>query len=252
MITSGLVSVTFRQFRPKQIVNLVAKAGLDGIEWGGDIHVPHGRIRRAREVYRMTVDAGLRVLAYGSYYRVGAREDVPFEAIVETAAELHTGIIRVWAGQGASADADAGHWQRVVGESRRIACLASARNMSVAYEFHGHSLTDTDETTVRLLREVAHAGVSSYWQMPFDRDVEASLRSVLPWLSNVHVFYLQKDRLMLSQGALIWRRLLRVVQSTGRDHSAMLEFVKGNDPEVFVKDAETLKNLVDACNRRTV
>ncbi len=41
MIKSGLVSITFRQLTCEQIVDLVSKAKLDAIEWGGDIHVPH-------------------------------------------------------------------------------------------------------------------------------------------------------------------------------------------------------------------
>ena len=71
MIYSGLVSVTFRALSPAEIVELVARAGLEGIEWGGDVHAPHGDVARARDVYRRTVDAGLAIPSYGSYYRPG-------------------------------------------------------------------------------------------------------------------------------------------------------------------------------------
>ena len=49
---TGLVSVTFRELASREIVALVANAGLDGIEWGGDVHVPHGELSTARQVLR--------------------------------------------------------------------------------------------------------------------------------------------------------------------------------------------------------
>lgn len=45
--------------------------------------------------------AGLRVVAYGSYYHVGCQgqEGIPnFEDVLETALELGAPLIRVWAG----------------------------------------------------------------------------------------------------------------------------------------------------------
>jgi 3-dehydroshikimate dehydratase len=49
MIHPGLVSVTFRKLTPVEVAGLVKKGGLKSIEWGGDIHVPHGDLaRRAR------------------------------------------------------------------------------------------------------------------------------------------------------------------------------------------------------------
>ena len=63
MISSGLVSVTFRKLSPAEIVDLVRQAGLNCIEWGGDIHVPHGDCVRAREVRQRTLAAGLTVAA---------------------------------------------------------------------------------------------------------------------------------------------------------------------------------------------
>jgi hypothetical protein len=71
MIQTGLCSVTFRRLDPAAIVALTQQAGLGAIEWGGDIHVPPGDEKMARVVGRMTLDAGLRLPSYGSYYRVG-------------------------------------------------------------------------------------------------------------------------------------------------------------------------------------
>ena len=133
MICAGLVSVTFRQLSPAVIIGLVQRAGLKAIEWGGDIHVPYGDIARAREVRRATEDAGLRVAAYGSYYRVGHEEPGPFQTALETAVAPGAPAIRVWAGKLWSHEADAAYWGRVVEDSRRIADLAADADVNVAY-----------------------------------------------------------------------------------------------------------------------
>lgn len=40
MFAAGLVSVSFREERPESILREASAAGLSGIEWGGDVHVP--------------------------------------------------------------------------------------------------------------------------------------------------------------------------------------------------------------------
>ena len=158
MIHGGLVSVTFRQLSCEEIVALVSKAQLAGIEWGGDVHVPHGEGTRAREVRRRTVDAGLDVPSYGSYYRPGQEHPPPseasFEAALESAGALQAPIIRVWAGRRGSADADEAYWRRVVEDSLRIAELAQQAGLTIAYEYHDNTLTDTNASALRLLQEV--------------------------------------------------------------------------------------------------
>jgi 3-dehydroshikimate dehydratase len=52
MLIPGLVSVTFRKLSPQEIIALTAEAQLQVIEWGGDIHVPHGDIQQAENVAR--------------------------------------------------------------------------------------------------------------------------------------------------------------------------------------------------------
>jgi 3-dehydroshikimate dehydratase len=136
MLYPGLVSVTFRELSLEKIVDLVAQAELTGIEWGGDVRVPHGDQGQARAVRRMTVETGLTVAAYGSYYRAGHPETGPFEAILETAIELDAPSVRVWAGKRGSADADAAYRARVKEWQRYLRKVASTgRDHYVVLEF---------------------------------------------------------------------------------------------------------------------
>ena len=247
MITPGLVSVSFRTLTPQTIVDLCVRAGVTGIEWGGDIHAPHGDLARARLVRQMTADAGLTVASYGSYYRVGVGEPCPFETVLETAEALGAPVIRVWAGKKGSVDADADDRHLVVSDSLRCADLAAQAGMAVAYEWHGGTLTDTNDSARWLLDTVAGRNIKSYWQPPLYTSVAynlAGLQVVERCLSNVHVYHWHIDsaeRLPLLAGEGVWMQYLARVAAIPGARSAMLEFVKDDEPENFVKDAATLK-----------
>ena len=98
---SGLVSVSFRQKTPLEICALCRKANLSAVEWGGDVHCPPEA--DAAAIRAMTLDYGLEVSSYGSYYRVGQSLDA-FKANLETAVKLGAPVMRVWGGLHASRD----------------------------------------------------------------------------------------------------------------------------------------------------
>jgi sugar phosphate isomerase/epimerase len=256
MIYPGLVSITFRQLTPTQVIELVTQAGLVGIEWGGDIHVPHGDLVRAREVRRQTEAAGLQTAAYGSYYRVGHVEPVLFETVLDTAVELGAPVIRVWAGKQGSAASDEAYRQRIAEDSRRIAELAAQAKIGIAYEFHAKTLMDTAESARQLLESVAHDNLSSYWQPPRYWSLAqnlAGLKAVFPWLSHVHVFKWDTtsgDRLSLAAGEAEWLIYLTKVNTLAQDRFAMLEFVVNDAPQNFLQDAATLKQWLANIQKR--
>jgi 3-dehydroshikimate dehydratase len=247
MIYAGLVSVTFRKLPPAEIVALVRQAGLRGIEWGGDIHVPHGDLPRAREVSELTREAGLEVMAYGSYYRVANGEDngLPFQQVLATALELGAPVIRVWAGtSGSESTSEEARW-RVVADLRRIAGLAAKAGVRVATEFHGGTLTDTNESTNQLLLEVDHPNLYTYWQPLMGMSDETCLQALdqlSPKLSHLHVFHWHtpQDRRALAEGEERWRKFLAAARKAPGDRGAMLEFVRDESPENFLRDAATL------------
>jgi sugar phosphate isomerase/epimerase len=256
MLFGGLVSITFRKLTPREIAGWVAQSGLTGIEWGGDVHVPHGDLAQARHVAGLTSGAGLTVAAYGSYYRAGASEaaGLAFGRVLETAAALAAPTVRVWAGDRGSADADAADDSQraaVVADLRRIAGLAEAAGVTVSLEFHRGTLTDTNESAARLLAEVAHPNLRAYWQPPVAAAPAyclAGLRALLPALTHVHAFHwlaaapaAAVERRPLVEGAAPWSQYLAEVAATGRDHFVLIEFVRDETPEQFLEDAQALQ-----------
>jgi 3-dehydroshikimate dehydratase len=249
MILPGLVSVTFRQLTPAEIVALVRRAGLKGIEWGGDIHVPHGDLTRAREVRGLTEAAGLAVAAYGSYYKAGHAETVglAFPQVLDTALALGAPVIRVWAGPAGSAETNAATRKSVVADLQQISGLAAQAGVKIAVEFHGGTLNDTNEMAVRLLAEVGHANFYSYWQPSVqmdDTECLAGLGLIAPRLSHLHVFHWHpvRERRPLAEGAERWALFLQRAAAVPGDRYAMLEFVEKDSPENFLSDAATLKS----------
>ncbi len=250
MIYTGLVSISFRKLNTDEIIEITSKAGLQGIEWGGDVHVPHGDIETAQKVRKATLEAGLKVSSYGSYYRVGTYEspEETFKQVLKTASVLEAPTIRVWAGNLSSESADEEYWNKIVAESRYIADLAKEQGITVSYEYHGNTLTDTTESALRLLQEVNHANIFSYWQPPVDLSFEdrmKGLKTVKPWLTHVHAFHWKdRERLAFHEGEGDWTQYLNEITTVPGDRYALLEFVRNDSIDQFFQDAETLKGLV--------
>lgn len=251
---AGLVSVTFRQLDPAAIVSLAGANGLELIEWGGDLHVPHGDIAVAREVSRITRDAGLGVQAYGSYYKLGAEAEtgLAFEPVLRTAAALGAPVIRVWAGVLGSDKADEETWGRVADDARRTANLASGEGIRIALEFHGGTLNDTPEAARRLWKELDDPAILSLWQ-PLQtlgrKDQDESLGIILPRLSHFHVFqWIPPEpvvRRPLEEGRGEWSFWIRKIRESGRRIPALLEFLPEDDLLKLPAEAASLRTFLD-------
>ena len=245
MISSGLVSVTFRRLSPRQIVDLAVQSGLAGIEWGGDVHVPPDNIALAQEVAHMTTDADLHVAAYGSYYRVGVNNPKDFYAVLDTAMALGAPTIRVWAGNVSSAEADVEYRRTIINDSRRIVEMADQVDMTISYEYHDRTLTDTTWSALDLLHAVGHHALRCYWQPLTDGDMhekKRGLAAIQPYLSNVHVYhrYPWSVQHSLRSGADAWKEYIAVIKSDRCERYALLEFVKDDMPQNLISDAATL------------
>lgn len=247
-LTPGLVSINFRKLSPEEVIGLVRRAGLTAIEWGGDIHCPHGDEEAARRVGEATRAVGLTVAAYGSYYRLGhSEQDGPdFGRVLRSARALGAPVIRVWAGTHSSAEADPSYRDWVVREARRVASLAGECGIRVALEFHANTLTDTAASAAAFLEAAAHPNLRSLWQPGnawTPTECLASLRRIGPWLEYLHVFHRDdaNRRRPLEEDTAEWSAYLREAATLRPGALALMEFVAPDDPEAFLQDATTLR-----------
>lgn len=263
MLKSGLCSITFRQLTVAQLTALVKKAGLDAIEWGGDVHVPPGDVGAAREALRLTQKAGLEVSSYGSYYRViDADGNIqPFGPVLESALALGTDTIRIWAGTCSSETISNTCRKKIVEELYSALELAAAHGVRLALEFHSHTLADSHEAVRALLDEVNHPFLYTYWQPVYwqsDMDYQLDgLSRLSDHVLNLHLFHWtvrsgegslasRTDRHPLAEGFTEWQRYLTVPLNPVFKHYALMEFVRDDDPEQFLRDAAVLKKMLGA------
>jgi sugar phosphate isomerase/epimerase len=252
LIKTGLVSISFRNVPAENLIQKVVRAGQQGIEWGGDVHVPHGDTARAEEVAGWTRDAGLESAAYGSYYRLAETENVPdFQAVIDSALALGTDTIRVWPGKRASEDADQAYRDAVVDDAQRICELAKPHGLNIAFEYHGGSLTDSIPSSVDLLNRLQLDNLDCLWQPPNGQSeavCEESLRAILPRVSNVHVFHWGasgwSERYPLASGVERWTRYFSILNEDPKPRWALLEFAKDDSLEQYREDAAVLNTIL--------
>ena len=272
MFIPGLVSISFRDLSVEAIVHLCVENGLRTVEWGGDVHVPHGAIHRAREAGRLSGEYGLEIAAYGSYYRFedilspaeGRRPEKPqFSEVLESAAALGAPRIRVWAGDAGSRETSPENRSRIIEAARRCGDSAAGRGIELCFEYHEGTLTDTPDSARSLLEEIDHPNVFTFWQPRHylsRRENAAALKAVLPWVRNVHIFHWGPegftDRRALEGCREDIRSYCRILAEgsensrggeggeRGEARAVLLEFVKDDSPEALRGDAAALLGVI--------
>lgn len=269
MLIPGLCSITLKSLSPEEVIGFCVANRLLAIEWWANGHVPPANGKRAAEVGRLNREAGLRVSSYGSYYRAGVSEadGMPFEGVLESAVALGAPTIRVWAGNKNSEEADPATIDRVIADTYRIADLSARHGVSVTFEFHGGTLTNSGANALHFAEQVPHPNVFFSWQPPHGFTLEhclAGLEGLLPRLTTIHCYHwtvgsYEKNLFDESHRALIWptdyhrhpladgrerwQAYLQKARVSGRDHCVLLELVANDDPEQARADAAVLVEL---------
>ncbi len=247
MFTPGLVSVTFRPLGRREITDLMRDCGLTAIEWGGDVHVPANDPAAIADAVAVSRENEIAIVSYGSYYRAGVTTSETTAAFSdELAATVALGApnIRIWAGTKGSAAATKEERKAFTDDIRHVCRIAAQENKTVSLEFHNGTLTDACDSALCLVEEVAAENLRLYWQPNQFRDDAynlTTLRRVLPFVSNVHVFaWKGSEKYPLVQHERIWRQYLDILRSDSQDRNLLLEFVCDDTVEQLRRDAETL------------
>jgi hypothetical protein len=198
-----------------------------------------------------------------------SQPNLSFDAVLETALAMGAMTVRVWAGIRDAEDVDDTQRALIVEDIVRIAEKAAQAGVTLGFEYHHGTLTNSPHSTARLMREVPQEAVRFYWQAPFGRSPEYcldSLRCLLPRLAHVHVFHwtigagvisdLRSPELKslvwpqdyhrhpLCDGAACWQTYLECASSAPSDHWALLEFTKDDDWRQLAEDARVLVSLL--------
>ena len=245
---TGLCSVSFRKLTVEEIIAAVKAAGLDGVEWGGDVHVPHGDVENAKRVAKLMEEAGLETLSYGTYYYPGDHAVEDFQGVIDCALALGTKIIRVWAGSKTLSEVTDEYRAKIIADTQAICDMAKPYGLTVAYEYHQYTLTETLESALQAYKEIDKENMKMYWQPSIFCSFEdnmAALKAMLPFCCNVHMFHwdVEYKRYALEDGADAVKSYLDLANTNPQVYGVMLEFIKDDCIEQMKKDGATLNRL---------
>src|SRR4029453_310599 len=99
MIAAGLCSITFRSLDADAVLALAVRAGVDGIEWGADGHVPPGGGAAGELLAARCRDGGIEIVSYGSSLGFGppdGEDAAAVDAVLDSADALGAPMVRIW------------------------------------------------------------------------------------------------------------------------------------------------------------
>lgn len=245
MFNGGLVSVTFRGLSVEEIADLCQKNHLTHIEWGSDVHVPPGDLKKAEQTAKLCEEKGLVPFAYGSYYRMGQNKN-EFSKYIDTARALNARVIRIWAGTKAPSALTKEEYNDLLFEADEIAEIARKSGITIAAECHLDTLTEDAETAKGFIEKLSSPFFKTYWQpnqfKSFEQNIAAA-KTLSPYTVGIHIFNWDKNgRHPLCNGREMWRRYLDIFE--GRDIPVMLEFMHDDSPASLAPTAKTLFELI--------
>ncbi len=243
--TIGVVSISFRDRTPSEIIKAAYDAGLDCIEWGSDVHAPCNDTRRLDEIARLQKEYGIVCSSYGTYFRLG---ETPVEELVRyiaAAKRLGTTILRLWCGKTSGDDLTDGQKARLFEECRQAARIAENEGVTLCLECHKDTYTQELSDALALMREVDSPSFRMYWQ-PFQwQSAEQNLayaEGIADLCEHIHVFqWKDTQRFSLYEGIEEWREYLGKL-STPR--TLLLEHMPDDSITSLEREANALRSII--------
>lgn len=240
----GLVSISFRDKTPEEIIKAASAAGLCCIEWGSDIHAPVGDRERIEHILSLQKQYNLFCCSYGTYFTLGREAVSELQPYIDTAKALGTDVLRLWCGDKDSALYDEQEKIKLFADCRAVAEIAQKNGVTVCMECHPHTFTDTLSSAKELMGAVNSPAFRMYWQ-PNQFVSDRENIEYAEWVSescvNVHVFnWRGEEWYPLKDGAEIWKKYL---DSLGGGKGLLLEFMPDNRIESLESEASALKKI---------
>ncbi|MBO5790221.1 MAG: sugar phosphate isomerase/epimerase [Clostridia bacterium] len=241
----GLVSVSFRQHSPKEILEAAKKEGLSCIEWGSDVHAPCNDTARLTEISAMQKEYGIACSSYGTYFRFGETPIEELEHYIAAAKILGTDTLRLWCGRKRNADMTDGERDELLSLCRQAAAIAEANGVTLCLECHKKTFTEDPEDAVWLMNAVNSKHFLMYWQpfqwQSFEQNIE-NAKKLAPYVRHIHVFnWKGEEKFPLSDAVEEWQRYLRKLCAP---RTLLLEFMPNDGIDELAREAATLKTII--------
>ena len=244
--TLGLVSVSFRDRTPEEILQVMRQAGLCVIEWGSDIHAPCTDTMRLAEIAALQEKYGITCCSYGTYFKFGKTPPVELEDHIRAAKVLGTDVLRLWCGRKSGAEMNAEERSALLAECRAAAQLAEQHNVTLCMECHQKTFTERAQDAVWLIAQVNSPHFKMYWQ-PFQwqtvRENLQNAQAIAPFATHIHVFnWKGEDKLPLAAATEEWRDYLAAFPTP---RTLLLEFMPNGTLDELAAEAAALKQITE-------
>lgn len=245
MFRTGLVSVSFRDKTPPEIIKAAAGAGLSCIEWGSDVHAPFSDTKKLAEIKEECGANGIACCSYGTYYRIGQNTVSEIMPYIEAAKILGTDVLRLWCGTKGAAEYTDREKKELTELCIRLSETAEKESVKLCLECHNNTLTDTADETVKLMNTVNSPYFKMYWQPNQYKTEKENLdyaKKISGITEIIHAFNWEGDsKYPLGSAKEIWHEYLGVFGGG----TVLLEFMPDGKIESLAGEAAALKKITE-------
>ena len=241
----GLVSVSFRNHSPEEILQAMQAAGLSYIEWGSDVHAPCQDVNAIKELAELQKKYGITCSSYGTYFSLGKTPTDTLRAYIAAAKLLGTDVLRVWCGEKSGENMSKEETEALLMQCHEAAEIARENDVTLCMECHQQTFTERLQDAELLLREVGSPHFQMYWQ-PFqwktEEDNLAYAQKVSESVLHLHVFQWKgSERFSLENGIEEWRMYLQKFKTP---RTLLLEFMPDDCITSLAREVAALKKII--------
>ncbi len=241
MVKLGLVSISFRNLSPREILSAMQDAGLEYIEWGSDVHAPPAK---AAEIAALTAEYGVVCCSYGTYFRLGVTPMEELAQYLEAAKILGTNTVRLWCGNKNSEEYSQEEKQQLFTKCKQADAIAKRYGATLCMECHNNTYTNRLSAALELLSAVDSENFCMYWQpnqLRTEAENLAYARAICRYTKIIHVFnWNGKDKYPLHVAKVQWTKYLAEFDP---DIPCLLEFMPDNNIATLPQEAQTLREI---------
>ncbi len=244
----GLVSVSFRENSPEEILKAMTDAHLTCIEWGSDVHAPCADVEKLKSIAMLQKNYNIECVAYGTYFRLGVTPIEELSTYIAAAKVLKTDILRLWCGNMGYVEYNQNFEakEKLFADCKAVAKIAEEAGVTLCLECHNNTYTDVKEGSYEIINAVSSPNFRMYWQPNQFKSLDENLKMaelLAPYTTNLHVFNwkgkenFQRDKLPLEYAIDTWREYLKYFVGS---HALLLEFMPDDKITSLKREAEAL------------
>ncbi len=242
----GLVSISFRNLSPEEIIREVKNAGLSCIEWGSDIHAPCDDAEKLKRIASLQNQYGISCCSYGTYFRLSINDTEELQKYIDAAKILGTDVLRLWCGDKSTGEYCEDEENRLFDECKKASEIAEKNGVTLCLECHNGTYTELKEGAIKLMKVINSPALRMYWQpnqFTSHDENKRYARLLSSFTKNIHVFnWTSTERFPLADAVSVWKEYLSYFN---KNQTLLLEFMPDDSIYSLITEAESLRKIAE-------